>query len=152
MRFPAARPRKTCDFLPREMLLPPLAPLSSELLTQQTEIVLVSPVFLRLSGLFLLRMAERAFLELLFQEPPRTTRTIITLTAFYAKTPDLRYRAGLKRNQNREKVEIGKNRMAAIHRFLGDRFRVITIARPAQPPKKIARRCAVKSQENAVKR
>ena len=46
MRFPAARPRKTCDFLPREMLLPPLAPLSSELLTQQTEIVLVSPVFL----------------------------------------------------------------------------------------------------------
>jgi hypothetical protein len=33
-------------------------------------------LLLRLSGAFLLRMAERAFLELLFQEPPRSTRTI----------------------------------------------------------------------------
>jgi hypothetical protein len=32
-------------------------------------------LLLRLSGLFLLRLAERAFSELLFQEPPRNTPT-----------------------------------------------------------------------------
>ena len=31
-------------------------------------------LLLRLSGLFLLRFAERRFLALLFQEPPRSTR------------------------------------------------------------------------------
>ncbi len=32
----------------------------------------------RLSGVFLLRMAARTFLALLFQEPPRSTRTTTT--------------------------------------------------------------------------
>ncbi len=45
MRFPAARPRKTCDSVPLELLLPPPAPPSLALLTRQTEIVLVSPSF-----------------------------------------------------------------------------------------------------------
>jgi hypothetical protein len=31
----------------------------------------------RLSGLFLLRLAERQFLGLLFQEPPRSTRRLL---------------------------------------------------------------------------
>ena len=43
MRFRVARPRKTCDSVPLDMLLPPPAPPSLALLTRQTEIVLVSP-------------------------------------------------------------------------------------------------------------
>ena len=43
MRFPAARPRKSCDSVPLEMLLHPPAAPSLALLTRQTEIVLVSP-------------------------------------------------------------------------------------------------------------
>ena len=42
-RFPAARPSKTCDSVPLEMLLPPPTPPSLALMTRQTEIVLVSP-------------------------------------------------------------------------------------------------------------
>ena len=42
------------------------------------------PILLsRLSGAFLLRMAERQFLELLFQEPPRSTRMTIAHLEFY---------------------------------------------------------------------
>ncbi len=43
-------------------------------------------VLLRLSGSFLLRLAERQFLPLLFQEPPRTTRlSPTTITQCYCR-------------------------------------------------------------------
>ena len=47
--FPAARPRKTCDSVPLELLLSPPAPPSLALMTRQTEIILVSPVSPRFS-------------------------------------------------------------------------------------------------------
>ena len=43
MRFPAARPRKTCDSVPLKMLLSPPTLPSLAVLTRQTEITLVSP-------------------------------------------------------------------------------------------------------------
>ncbi len=44
-------------------------------LTAEEEITTRKPLFLfRLSGVFLFRLAERVFLELLFHEPPRNTR------------------------------------------------------------------------------
>ena len=51
MRFAAARPRKTCDSVPLELLLPHPAPAppSLALMTRQTEIILVSPVSPRFS-------------------------------------------------------------------------------------------------------
>jgi len=39
-------------------------------------------LLLRSSGLFLLRLAERMFLALLFQEPPRNTRPRFQPTPF----------------------------------------------------------------------
>ena len=67
MRFPAARPRKTCDSVPLEMLSSPPAPPSLELLTQQTEIVLVSPVFLP-DSIRATKVFERATKQLVIPE------------------------------------------------------------------------------------
>ena len=46
LRFPAVRARKSRDFFPLEMLLPLSASPPLALLTQQTQIILVSPEFL----------------------------------------------------------------------------------------------------------
>lgn len=44
----------------------------------------------RLSGVFLFRLAERVFLELLFHEPPRNTRVPVLPCTRRHSTPDTR--------------------------------------------------------------
>ena len=78
MRFPAARPRKTCDSVPLEMLLSAPAPPSLALLTRQSEIIVVSPGFLARGAVSRVAMAVSSFARkiLVFNSRPRQNTRI----------------------------------------------------------------------------